>query len=246
MATFPVDTRAKKPAVSNWQRAGLRATREWIDRYGDADGLGLCMGERTLMVEVDTDIAGDTALAAALERFGETPITIRTPSGKSKAWIETTARAGASGRFPAFRSTFSAPASPSSRRATGRTWGPAGGIMLSRCAGPGNERRRCIPFPGRAPGPEDPKAGRPMKLACRSRCSALVGGNAKSALSAGIALGAVVGALDKQPGREVIIKARTRDQARIAWSFAEAFARSLPEDMQAQSRFRQSPPLEIE
>ena len=71
-------------------------------------------------------------------------------------------------------------------------------------------------------------------------------GNAKSALSAGIALGALVGGLDRQPRREVIIAARTRDQARIAWSFAEAFARSLPEDVQAGLRFRRSPRLEIE
>ena len=31
-------------------------------------------------------MAGDAALGAALERFGDTPVTIRTASGKSKAW----------------------------------------------------------------------------------------------------------------------------------------------------------------
>lgn len=108
--------------------------------------------------------------------------------------------------------------------------------------------------------PEGPKAGRPLKLAPFQRqfvkgalakdtsvaVLSIGRGNAKSALSAGIALGALVGALDRQPRREVIIAARTRDQARVAWSFAEAFARSLPEDVQAQLRFRRSPRLEIE
>ena len=37
-------------------------------------------------MEVDVDTPGDAALAAALKRFGPTPVTIRTASGKSKAW----------------------------------------------------------------------------------------------------------------------------------------------------------------
>ena len=86
LATFPVDTRHKRPAVTNWQRGGLPATRAWAEKFGDADGLGLCMGERSRIVEVDIDMAGDAALGAALERFGDTPIKIRTASDKSKAW----------------------------------------------------------------------------------------------------------------------------------------------------------------
>ena len=57
-------------------------------------------------------------------------------------------------------------------------------------------------------------------------------GNAKTALSAGLALGALLGEWDHQPRREIPIAARTRDQARIAWDFAAGFARSLPEDVQ--------------
>lgn len=71
-------------------------------------------------------------------------------------------------------------------------------------------------------------------------------GNAKTALSAGIALGALVGVWDRQPQREVLIAARTRDQARIGWDFVAGFSRSLPEDVQAALRFRRSPRLEIE
>ncbi|MEM9782353.1 MAG: terminase TerL endonuclease subunit [Pseudomonadota bacterium] len=108
--------------------------------------------------------------------------------------------------------------------------------------------------------PEGPRAGRPVRLAPfqkafvrgalkRDTAAAVLSigrGNGKSALSAGIALGALLGVWDHQPRREVVIAARTRDQARIAWSFAEAFARTLPEDVQAALRFRRSPRLEIE
>lgn len=71
-------------------------------------------------------------------------------------------------------------------------------------------------------------------------------GNAKSALSAGLALGATLGVWDSQPRRDVIIAARTRDQARVAWNFAASFCRSLPVDIQQHLVFRRSPRLEIE
>jgi phage terminase large subunit-like protein len=71
-------------------------------------------------------------------------------------------------------------------------------------------------------------------------------GNAKTALSAGIALGALVGALDRQPRREILIAARTRDQARIAWDFVSGFSASLPLEVQRRLIFRRAPRLEIE
>jgi phage terminase large subunit-like protein len=108
--------------------------------------------------------------------------------------------------------------------------------------------------------PEGPKAGQPVKLAPFQRqfikgaladdiSTAVLSvgrGNAKTALSAGIALGALLGEWDNQPRREILIAARTRDQARIAWDFVAGFSRSLPEEVQAQLTFRRSPRLEIE
>lgn len=108
--------------------------------------------------------------------------------------------------------------------------------------------------------PEGPNAGAPMKLAPFQRqfvtgaldpavnvaVLSIGRGNAKTALSAGIALGALLGEWDRQPRREIVIAARTRDQARIAWDFAAGFARSLPVEIQGQLRFRRSPRLEIE
>lgn len=108
--------------------------------------------------------------------------------------------------------------------------------------------------------PEGPKAGEPLKLAPfqkkfvrgaldpKNNIAVLsIGrGNAKTALSAGIALGSLLGEWDDQPRREIVIAARTRDQARIAWEFVAGFARHLPEDVQKRLTFRRSPRLEIE
>lgn len=71
-------------------------------------------------------------------------------------------------------------------------------------------------------------------------------GNAKSALSAGLALGALLGKWDSQPRRDVILAARTRDQARVAWNFASVFCACLGENFQRRLKFRRSPRLEIE
>ncbi len=108
--------------------------------------------------------------------------------------------------------------------------------------------------------PEGPKAGQPIllvpferqfvkgALAPETQVAALsIGrGNAKTALSSGIALGAVMGKWDKQPSREIIIAARTRDQGRIAFEFVIGFMRTLPVSEQMKFTIRRSPRLEIE
>lgn len=108
--------------------------------------------------------------------------------------------------------------------------------------------------------PEGPKAGEPLRLApfqsqfvegalapgTDIAVLSVGRGNAKSAVSAGLALGATLGVWDTQPRRDVILAARTRDQARTAWNFAAAFCLSLPDEIQTQLKFRRSPRLEIE
>jgi phage terminase large subunit-like protein len=109
--------------------------------------------------------------------------------------------------------------------------------------------------------PEGPKAGQPLKLAPFQKkfingalaSGVSVGalsigrGNAKSAISAGLGLGELLGEIgDKQPNREIPVGARTRDQARLIWNFVAGFARYLPEEKQKQLTFRRAPRLEIE
>lgn len=108
--------------------------------------------------------------------------------------------------------------------------------------------------------PEGPKAGQPLTLApfqeqfvngalaaeINVACLSIGRGNAKTALSAGIALGSLMGVWDKQPRREILLAARSRDQAAIAWNFVAGFAQSLPEEERAKLQFRRAPRLEIE
>jgi len=44
-------------------------------------------------------------------------------------------------------------------------------------------------------------------------------------------LGGLIGVWDRQPRREIIAAARTRDQGRIIWDFVAEFADSLPLDL---------------
>ncbi len=109
--------------------------------------------------------------------------------------------------------------------------------------------------------PEGPHAGAPLRLAPFqqqfvsgalpedvSLAALSIGrGNAKTALSAGLALGSLLGRLgDRQPKREIVIGARTRDQGRICWNFAEGFSRTLPLSTRKALTFRRAPRLEIE
>ena len=108
--------------------------------------------------------------------------------------------------------------------------------------------------------PEGPKAGSPVVLAdfqkqfvngaladgITAAVLSIGRGNAKTALSAGIALGGLVGVLDNQPRREILIAARTREQGKIAWDFVAGFAASLPLEIQRKLIFRRAPRLEIE
>ncbi|MFC4671695.1 bifunctional DNA primase/polymerase [Seohaeicola nanhaiensis] len=88
LPAFPVDARHKRPAVKGWQFATPQRARIWAAdaRLGDADGLGIVMGQASGLTEIDVDGVGEAWLAVVLERFGGTPLTVRTASGKSKAW----------------------------------------------------------------------------------------------------------------------------------------------------------------
>ncbi|MGR1582007.1 hypothetical protein ACSSNL_11135 [Thalassobius sp. S69A] len=100
---------------------------------------------------------------------------------------------------------------------------------------------RAMRFMHRLSIPEGPNAGKPVKLAPFQRqfiegamapdvSNAILSigrGNAKTALTAGIALGGLLGVWDRQPRREIVVAARTRDQGKIAWDFAAGFAAGM-------------------
>lgn len=108
--------------------------------------------------------------------------------------------------------------------------------------------------------PEGRAAGKRLKLARYQKdfvrgafakdvaagCLSIGRGNAKTALSAGIALGHLMGEIAPQPKREIIFAARNRDQAKTAFGFLVGFIEGLPEDEQEQFTIRRGSKLEVE
>lgn len=108
--------------------------------------------------------------------------------------------------------------------------------------------------------PEGKKAGKPLRLAKFQKdfvrgaldpqnmvaCLSIGRGNSKTATASAMALACLVGVMDPQPKREIIMAARNRDQARIAFGFLVGFLESLPEDEQEQFTIRRGSRLEVE
>lgn len=86
IATFPVDAERKAPTVGNYLRAGRPASREWAAKFPEADALGFACGPRNRLTVVDVDAPNENLLADVLDRFGPSPIIIRTASGKYHVW----------------------------------------------------------------------------------------------------------------------------------------------------------------
>ena len=94
IATFPVnfvpkpDGRVDKvPAVRNYQRFGLKASKAIAQRFADARGIGFMTGPRSKVTVGDIDVADEKVLADFLDRHGRTPVIARTASGKFHAWF---------------------------------------------------------------------------------------------------------------------------------------------------------------
>jgi Bifunctional DNA primase/polymerase, N-terminal/Primase C terminal 1 (PriCT-1) len=83
--TFPLQ--GKQPLVSNFQMAGLDASAQWALKFPDALAIGFVAGKRTRITVLDVDEPGDGPLHRALDVYGETPIIVRTATGKHHAWF---------------------------------------------------------------------------------------------------------------------------------------------------------------
>ena len=84
IATFPVGT-DKRPAITNYQRVGLRASEALAARYGNSSGLGFMTSARSRIAVLDVDSTVERIFADALSRFGDTPVKVQTGSGKFHA-----------------------------------------------------------------------------------------------------------------------------------------------------------------
>jgi Bifunctional DNA primase/polymerase, N-terminal/Primase C terminal 1 (PriCT-1) len=85
IATFPVGA-DKKPAITHYQRVGLRGSGQLVARHAHAIGLGFMSNARNRIAVLDYDDTDERGFADALNRHGDTPIKVKTASGKWHAY----------------------------------------------------------------------------------------------------------------------------------------------------------------
>jgi phage terminase large subunit-like protein len=119
---------------------------------------------------------------------------------------------------------------------------------------------RAVKFMEKLEVPTGPMAGKKLRLAPYQKAFlsgsladgisgaalSVARGGGKSALTAGIALGHLLGEIDPQVRRECLAAARTRDQGRIVYDYVQGLARSLPASKQKLLTWRRAPRLEVE
>jgi hypothetical protein len=85
IATFPC-TPTKAPAVRNYARLGVRASGTLASRFGSHDAFGFMCGRRSQITSLDIDCKDERILADALDRYGKTPVVVRSGSGNFQVW----------------------------------------------------------------------------------------------------------------------------------------------------------------
>jgi hypothetical protein len=76
----------KCPAIKGYNRVGLRGSQELARKFTNANALGFMTNQRTRITGLDIDTTDENVLADALQRHGDTPVKVRTGSGKFHAW----------------------------------------------------------------------------------------------------------------------------------------------------------------
>jgi hypothetical protein len=72
----------KKPAVKGYTRIGSNRSAQLVFKFADAQAFGFMCGPTSKITIGDVDAPGEVPLYAALEMWGDTPVIIRTASGK--------------------------------------------------------------------------------------------------------------------------------------------------------------------
>jgi hypothetical protein len=85
IATFPVGP-DKKPAITHYQRVGLPGSHQLVTKHAHAGGLGFMSNASNRIAVLDYDSTDERGFADALDRYGDTPIKVRTASGKWHAY----------------------------------------------------------------------------------------------------------------------------------------------------------------
>ena len=78
---LPIAPNGKRPLVNHPGKFGRRAALQILPKFPDAN-LGFWCGRHNDLTIVDIDSTEDTELLYALDRFGSSPVIVRTASGK--------------------------------------------------------------------------------------------------------------------------------------------------------------------
>jgi hypothetical protein len=86
VATFPVlvTKKEKRPAITNYGKVGLPASAVLASKqqFANANALGFMTGARSKITVLDVDSRDEKILANALDQHGQSPLIVRSGSGK--------------------------------------------------------------------------------------------------------------------------------------------------------------------
>lgn len=90
LAVFPTNgAKGQTPCIKGWNKIGLKGSRALLSKGSfDHDNIGIVCGERAGLTIVDIDTPGERALTDALSHFGDSPVVIRTGSGKHHVYYK--------------------------------------------------------------------------------------------------------------------------------------------------------------
>jgi hypothetical protein len=90
VATFPVviEEEERKPAITNYGKVGLPASAKLASKqkFANVNAFGFMTGARSRITVLDVDTKDERILANALDRHGQTPLVVRSGSGKFHAY----------------------------------------------------------------------------------------------------------------------------------------------------------------
>ena len=81
IATFPLREN-KLPMIRGYTKVGLRGSGELVSKFPEAPALGFLTNARNRVTALDIDTTDERVVEDAVRRHGETPLKVRTASGK--------------------------------------------------------------------------------------------------------------------------------------------------------------------
>lgn len=82
--TFPMND--KRPAVKGYQKVTASASASYVAKFSDANAMAFLAGPESKITVIDIDSADQALWTDTIDRHGDTPIKVGTPSGGLHLW----------------------------------------------------------------------------------------------------------------------------------------------------------------